>query len=164
MTKITFKTQKYSILLLNMYFRDLLCFFINILNLNKIRIQKCNFFQKKIFPRNMLVFCYAQYTKSIWLKISISRVWFYSKYIYPCMKKIKTQLLPLFAFQNHPSLTGIFKRNANFAIFHGKFAYFRATKKVKLKKIFFSLIIFTFKKCILFILVSSKKNWGAFFT
>ena len=31
-TKITFKTQKYFILLPNMYIRDMLCFFINILN------------------------------------------------------------------------------------------------------------------------------------
>ena len=35
-----------------MYFRDLLCFLINILNSKKFNIQKCDFFSKKNFRRN----------------------------------------------------------------------------------------------------------------
>ena len=163
MTKITFKTQKHFILLLNMYFRDLLCFFINILNLKKCNIQKSDFFHTQNFPRNMLVFCYVQYTKSIWLKISFSRVQFYSKYIYPCIKKIKTQLLPLFVFQNHPILTGIFQTQQKCCHFSCKIGLFQAPKKVEIQKnIFFHF--FLLKKCILFILVSSKIFFGAFFT
>ena len=105
MTKIPSKTQKHFILLLNMYYRDLLCYFNNILNFNKFNIQKSDFFPHKKIPAQ-----HARYLLCVVHKVHIAQNIIFKGIVLlqiyiPLHKQIKTQLLPLFVFQNHPSKT-----------------------------------------------------------
>ena len=118
-----------------MYFRDLLCFFINILNLKKFNIQKSDFFpQKKCLAQHarflLCVVHKVHMAQNIIFKgivlpqIYTSIIKNISRTTCPCIKKIKTQLLPLFVFQNHPSLTGIFQMQQKFCHFSCKIGLF----------------------------------------
>ena len=118
--------------------------FINFLNFKTIHIKKSIFFSKKNSLATRSFFC---------------RVYFYSKYIYPCITKNRNTFFAPF----RPSKSSNVDATQILPFFMKNWPILGPKKGGNSKKIIF-FQHFLLKKCILFILVSSQIFLGAFFT